>query len=118
MNIYREPFSASCDGGICALRFWRWETLEHLRQAHRIRTSWYGLRNGYILVTLVTENRRTLPAYLVAHFEAGRHIPGLFWLRPGTTIGEVVEELYLIWQLCAAEEFLDCALYLPLMGGA
>ncbi len=67
--------------------------------------------HGYILVT---ENRRTLPAYLSAHFEAGRHIPGLFWLRPGTTIGEVVEELHLIWQLCAAEEFLDRALYLPL----
>ncbi|MCS7282599.1 MAG: DUF5615 family PIN-like protein [Anaerolineae bacterium] len=67
--------------------------------------------NGYILIT---ENRRTLPAYLAAHFAAGRHIPGLFWLRPGTSIGEIVEELYLIWQSCTAEEFLDQTLYLPL----
>ncbi|MFN3761866.1 MAG: DUF5615 family PIN-like protein [Anaerolineae bacterium] len=67
--------------------------------------------NGYILVT---ENRRTLPAYLMAHFASGRHIPGLFWLRPRTSIGEIVEELYLIWQVCTAEEFFDQALYLPL----
>jgi hypothetical protein len=56
--------------------------------------------NGYILVT---ENRRTLPGYLKAHFEAGRHVPGVFWLRPGVSIGEVI-----------AEEFQDQALYLPL----
>ena len=67
--------------------------------------------NGYILVT---ENRRTLPGYLKAHFEAGRHVPGVFWLRPGVSIGEVIEELYLIWEVSMAEEFQDQALYLPL----
>lgn len=44
--------------------------------------------HGYILVT---ENRRTLPPYLKAHFASGHRIPGLFWLRPGTSIGEIVK---------------------------
>jgi len=67
--------------------------------------------NGYILVT---ENRRTLPNHLTAHFAAGRHVPGVFWLRPGAGLGEIIEELYLIWLVSTADEFQDRALYLPL----
>lgn len=67
--------------------------------------------NGYILVT---ENRRTFPAHLTAHFEAGRHVPGVFWLRPRVRLGRIIEELYLIWLVSTADEFQDCPLYLPL----
>jgi hypothetical protein len=67
--------------------------------------------HGYILVT---ENRSTIPAHLSDHFAAGRHIPGVFWIRPGVGLGRIIEELYLIWVASTAEEYHDCLLFLPL----
>ncbi|MCP4110246.1 MAG: hypothetical protein GY749_32785 [Desulfobacteraceae bacterium] len=67
--------------------------------------------NGYILVT---ENRSTIPVHIAEHFSAGRHFPGVFWIRPNVSIGVIVEELYLIWLASEAEEYLDNALYIPL----
>ena len=67
--------------------------------------------NGYILVT---ENRSTIPGHLSDHFTAGRHIPGIFWIRPGVGIGRIIEELYLIWSVSIAEEYRDCTLFIPL----
>jgi Domain of unknown function (DUF5615) len=37
-------------------------------------------QHGYILVT---ENRSSMPRHLPDHLEAGRHVPGIFWSRPG-----------------------------------
>lgn len=67
--------------------------------------------NGYILVT---ENRRTLPSHLADHYAAGRHVPGIFWLRPSAGLGVIIEELYLIWMASTADEYQDRTLYLPL----
>jgi len=67
--------------------------------------------NGYILVT---ENRNTMPGHLSDHFAAGRHIPGIFLIRPGVGLGRIIEELYLIWVASTAEEYYDCTLFLPL----
>ena len=67
--------------------------------------------HGYILVT---ENRSTIPGHLSDHFAAGRHIPGLFWIRPGVGIGQVIEELYLIWYASTADEYRDRPLFIPL----
>jgi len=67
--------------------------------------------NGYILVT---ENRSTLPVHLSDHFAAGRHIPGVFWIRPGVGIGRIIGELHLIWFASTAEEYQDCMLFIPL----
>ncbi|MBM3300050.1 MAG: DUF5615 family PIN-like protein [Deltaproteobacteria bacterium] len=67
--------------------------------------------NGYILVT---ENRRTMPTELAAHFDAGGHIPGVFWIRPGVSISEVVETLHLMWEASSAREYVDQALFIPL----
>jgi hypothetical protein len=66
---------------------------------------------GYILVT---ENRSTIPDHLVEHFAAGRHIPGIFWIRPHTSIGRVTEELFLVWSASNAEEYFDRTLFIPL----
>jgi hypothetical protein len=63
---------------------------------------------------LVTENRSTIPVHLSDHFVSGRHIPGLFWARPGVGVGRIIEELYLIWLASAAEEYKDCTLFIPL----
>jgi hypothetical protein len=67
--------------------------------------------NSYILVT---ENRSTLPKHLTDHFASGRHIPGLFWIRPDIGIGRLVEELYLIWSISTADEYTDRTLFIPL----
>ena len=67
--------------------------------------------NGTILVT---EDRNTMPEYLANHFTAGRHIPGIFWVRPRVSIGRVIEELYLIWMVSTADEFKDRTLFIPL----
>jgi hypothetical protein len=67
--------------------------------------------NGYILVT---ENRSTMPVHLSDHFAAGRHIPGLFWIRPGVGIGRITEELHLICFASTAGEYQDRLLFIPL----
>jgi hypothetical protein len=67
--------------------------------------------NNYILVT---ENRSSLPKHLTDHFASGRHIPGLFWIRPDIGIGRLIEELYLIWSVSTADEYTDRTLFIPL----
>lgn len=66
---------------------------------------------GYILIT---ENRSTMPKHISDHLAMGRHFPGMFWLRPATGIGQIIEEVYLIWLTSEVEEFQDCSLFIPL----
>lgn len=68
-------------------------------------------KEGYILVT---ENRSTMPTHLADHYAAGRHVPGVFWMRPGVGLGAIIEELYLIWSASEAEEYQDRTLFIPL----
>jgi hypothetical protein len=68
-------------------------------------------RTGYILVT---GNRRTIPIHLQAHFEAGGHIPGILFLRRYASLGQVIENLFLLWAISEAEELQDRVLYIPL----
>jgi hypothetical protein len=67
--------------------------------------------HGYILIT---EDRSTMPTHLAGHLAAGHHIPGVFWIRPDIGIGRIIEELYLIWSVSVADEYVDCALFIPL----
>ncbi len=68
-------------------------------------------KDGYILVT---ENRSTMPAHLSEHFAAGRHIPGIFWIRPHANLHSIIEEIYLIWMASTADEYKDRTLFIPL----
>jgi len=63
---------------------------------------------------LVTEYRSTIPKHLSDHYASGRHVPGVFWIRPDIGLGKIVEELFLIWNTSNAEEYKDCALFIPL----
>jgi Domain of unknown function (DUF5615) len=67
--------------------------------------------HGYLLITA---NRSSMPGHFAAHLEAGHHIPGVIWLRPGTRLGRIIEELYLIWEASTAEEYQDALLFIPL----
>lgn len=63
---------------------------------------------------LVTDNRRSMPGHLQEHYAQERHIPGILLVRRGTSLGEIVEELWLIWQASEASEYRDRTQFIPL----
>ena len=63
---------------------------------------------------LVTDNRRSIPIHLEAHWATGGHIWGVGWVRPQIGVRHLAEELYLIWSASEAEEWLDRVEWLPL----
>ncbi len=68
-------------------------------------------KTGYILVTA---NRRTIPGHARAHYAEGHHVPGILFLRRGATLGQIIEQLYLLWAASDAQEYVDRLLYLPM----
>lgn len=68
-------------------------------------------REGYMLVS---RNRRTIPQHLREHLEAGGHVPGIFLLRRRYSLGQILEDLMLIWEAGRPEEYRDRVEYLPL----
>lgn len=62
---------------------------------------------------LVTSNRTSLPAHIEAHWAAGGHLWGIFWVRPGTPIGQLARDLHLVWEASEAEEWVDQLDWLP-----
>ncbi len=68
-------------------------------------------RNGYILIS---RNRRTIPRYLQEHLAAGHHVPGIFLLRRRHSLGQLIEDLLLIWSASEPGEYQDRIEYLPL----
>ena len=63
---------------------------------------------------LITQDRSTMVAHLASHFEQGRHVPGVIWIRPRIGLGQIIEELHLIWAATAEDEFQDSLLFIPL----
>jgi hypothetical protein len=68
-------------------------------------------RNGYILIS---QNRRTIPDHLRDHLAAGRHVPGIFLLRRRCSLGQLIQDLLLIWSVSEPNEYRDRIEYLPL----
>jgi hypothetical protein len=67
-------------------------------------------QHNYILVT---NNRRSMPVHIAAHFAEGRHFPGIILISQEMSIGELVAELEMIWEVSEAEEYLDRVEYIP-----
>jgi len=63
---------------------------------------------------LVTNNRHTMPQHLRDHLAEGRHVPGIFIINPTMSIGEIIEELLLIWIASHEDEYRDRMVFLPL----
>ncbi len=63
---------------------------------------------------LVTDNRKSMPENLKAHWETGAQIWGLFWVRPLTPIGKLASELQLVWEITEAEEWVNYLGWIPL----
>jgi hypothetical protein len=62
---------------------------------------------------LVTSNRTSMPAHVEAHWAAGGHLWGLFWVRPGTPVGRLAQALFLVWEASEAEEWIDWLDWIP-----
>ncbi|HEX8599102.1 MAG TPA: DUF5615 family PIN-like protein [Chloroflexia bacterium] len=60
---------------------------------------------------LVTYNRSSMPVHLRDHIAEGGHVPGIVLLEEALSIGEVVEELLLIWGASFPEEHRDSFVY-------
>lgn len=63
---------------------------------------------------LVTNNRKSMPRHLADHLSLGRHGPGIFVVSMAMTMGQLIDELLLIADASAADEYRDLLLYLPL----
>lgn len=66
---------------------------------------------GFILVT---NNRASMPIHLAKHLTQNKHIPGIFVLRPGATIGEILEDLILIAKAGNPKDYQDRITHIPL----
>ncbi len=55
-----------------------------------------------------------MPVHLREHLEAGRHVPGIFILKRGMTMREIVNDLNLIWEVAESSEYADQIKYLPI----
>lgn len=62
---------------------------------------------------LVTKNRSTMPGHYANHMAAGGHVPGVLCIRPNVTVGQIMDELYLIWQASTADEYRDRVAFIP-----
>jgi hypothetical protein len=62
---------------------------------------------------LVTGNRSSMPDHLAAHWAAGEHTWGLFWVRPKTPLGRLAQELLVVWEASEAEEWIDRVDWIP-----
>ncbi len=63
---------------------------------------------------LVTNNRVSMPAHIDAHWSQGNRLWGLLWIRPGTPLIRLAQELQLVWVASEAEEWLDRVGWIPL----
>jgi hypothetical protein len=62
---------------------------------------------------LVTFDKATLAKHLANHLQAGRHCPGIFTLRRGTRLPQIVEHLVLAGHASEAWEWADRIEFIP-----
>lgn len=55
-----------------------------------------------------------MPRHLREHLAIGRHIPGIFTLRPGASFKQIIEDLLLIWEAAYLDEYKDQIVHIPL----
>jgi len=67
-------------------------------------------QNGYIFVT---RDRNSMRNHLVNHYAAGHHIPGILWIRPSASLGQIIEALFIIWSASTADEYFDTMFTIP-----
>ena len=66
--------------------------------------------SGHILVTW---DRRTMPNHIADHYNAGGRLPSVLLIRHGSSLGQIVAALHLIWAAAEAEEYEDTVQFIP-----
>jgi hypothetical protein len=66
--------------------------------------------HGFVLVT---NNRKSIPAHLLEYLAMGRHLPGIIALNPVLSVGDTLDDLWLIATIGDAPWFRDRIVYLP-----
>ena len=67
-------------------------------------------REGRILVSL---DKKSLLVHLADHLRAGRHSPGIFLIRPGATIPDVLDFLVVAAYASDPDDWRDDARFIP-----
>ena len=62
---------------------------------------------------LVTFDKTTLPQHLTTHLQAGNHCPGVFMLRRGSRLSQVVNHLALVAYASEVWEWQDRIEFIP-----
>jgi len=62
---------------------------------------------------LISEDKHTLQNHLEDHLAAGRHSPGLFLVRPATSLSNLIEYLALVAHLTEPFEWQDRVTFIP-----
>lgn len=68
-------------------------------------------KNNFILVT---NNRASMPRHLAEHINLNHHVPGIFVLRPKASVGQVIEDLILIFEAGDLKDYQDRITHIPL----
>lgn len=63
---------------------------------------------------LVSRDLSTLPIFLADHLHAGHHSPGIFLIRHGATLTEVVDFLVLVAHASEPWEWADRCQFIPI----
>lgn len=61
----------------------------------------------------VTHDLKTIPRYAYERIEVGRSMPGVIAIPKDLPIGQAIEEMVIIIECCAANEFENEVFYLP-----
>ncbi len=62
---------------------------------------------------LLTYDRRSMPGHVAAHLRIGHHHWGIFRIRTGTLVGNLIDEASLHWEVSDAEEWIDFLGWIP-----
>jgi len=62
---------------------------------------------------LVSFDKTTMAGHIAAHLQAGRHFPGVFLLRRGSRVPQVVDHLALVAHASEAWEWADRIEFIP-----
>jgi len=62
---------------------------------------------------VITEDKHTMPAALAAHLQAGHQSPGVFMIRGGFSLGQLVSILELVGHAGQAADYRNAVTYVP-----
>ena len=62
---------------------------------------------------LISEDKHTLPNHLDNHLASGHHSPGVFLVRPATSLSDLIEYLALVAHLTEPFEWKDRVTFIP-----